>query len=155
MKVLLSKICLPLTVAAVGLLSPSCGTTSNLDTPEGLMFIQGRVNTLSFLLVKELPDEAPAIQAAAEALAALSSEERISLGELTAAFENSGVKELDSEYAPILLKEVIDWYNFISNRHIEDENEQVEQIKRYINAVATGLRDGISEWRLYEASVNR
>jgi len=134
-------------VLAIAILSTGC---ASLQTPQGHDFIEGRVRTLSFLIVKELPNEAPVIAAASDLVYSFAAREDISVGRLTALLEKADIKELNTEYAPILINEILGWYEFtIANLDGKPESKRLEEARTFLKIVSRGLRDGIEEWEEY------
>jgi len=132
----------------------ACGTL--FESQEGRDFIKGRVESLSFALVQELPDEAPTIQALAGVVRGVADGEDLSIGKLTAAIEALDIEELDSPYAPLLIKEITEWYSFYQSLNSDEPDDVQENLYRSaLAAIAGGLEDGIEEWRDYFEEINQ
>tara|TARA_A100000171_G_scaffold53079_1_gene76372 strand:- start:49357 stop:49815 length:459 start_codon:yes stop_codon:yes gene_type:complete len=120
-----------------------------LSSDKGQNYIEGRIESLSFLILKELPDEAVTIQAAADAVSQLTSGEDISVAALLTALENTEIDELNTVYAPLIVNEIVDHYNLIVGGMDLSENENYETAVRTLNTIANGLKNGLAQWETY------
>ncbi|QDP54877.1 MAG: hypothetical protein Unbinned3891contig1000_75 [Prokaryotic dsDNA virus sp.] len=101
------------------------------------------------MILKELPDEAVTIQAAADAVSQLTSGEDISVAALLTALENTEIDELNTVYAPLIVNEIVDHYNLIVGGMDLSENENYETAVRTLNTIANGLKNGLAQWETY------
>lgn len=129
-----------------GLFATGCTTTGDGGPVVDAEFIKGRISNASYFLVKEAPEEADTVKAAADILIAFLGDDDAVISEsaVEQILRDAKVYDIETPEAVFLLNELKD-YARLAIRQADSEN--YERAKEWLLAIAEGLSEGVGKWR--------